>query len=157
MSTAAILSIKPVYANQIMAGTKKVELRKSAMGLNAGDVVLVYNSAPEQQIAFWFQIASVEACSVDEMWARHQASLGIDYQDYLAYFSVIPTAVGLHVGEVQPVSPIALARIEELVPGFVPPQGLIWLRDDIGRFERLLATLSTPLPAHVFAQQTLMF
>lgn len=157
MSAAAILSIKPVYANQILAGTKKVELRKSAMGLNAGDVILVYSSAPEQQIAFWFQIASVEASSVNEMWARHQALLGIDYQDYLSYFSATPTAVGLHVGEVQAVSPIALARIEELVPGFVPPQGIIWLRDDIGRFERLLAALSTPLPTHVFAQQTLTF
>lgn len=157
MSAAAILSIKPVYANQILGGTKKIELRKSPMGLSAGDVILVYSSAPKQQITFWFQIASVEVCSVDEMWARNQSSLGIDYQDYLAYFSATSTAVGLHVGKIQAVSPISLARIEELVPDFAPPQGLIWLKDEIGRFERLLAALSTPLPAHVFAQQPLMF
>jgi predicted transcriptional regulator len=56
MSVAAILSIKPTYANQILAGSKTIELRKSAMGLTAGDVVLVYSSAPEQRIAFWFRI-----------------------------------------------------------------------------------------------------
>ena len=52
MSSAAILSIKPVYANQILAGTKAIELRKSSMGLSAGDVILVYSSAPEQQLGF---------------------------------------------------------------------------------------------------------
>lgn len=157
MSAAAILSIKPVYAKQILAGTKKIELRKSPMGFSARDVILVYSSAPEQQITFWFEIAAVEVCSVDEMWARHQGSLGIDYEDYFSYFSGTSTAAGLHVGKVQAVSPIPLARIEMLVPDFVPPQGLIWLKDEIGRFERLLAALSMPLPAHVFAQQTLMF
>ena len=73
------------------------------------------------------------------------------------YFNGVECAVGFHIGEVQPLAPIPLQQIEELVPGFVPPQGLIWLRDDLGRFERLLAVLSTPLPAHVFAQQSLMF
>jgi predicted transcriptional regulator len=157
MSNAAILSIKPVYANQILKGTKTIELRKSSMGLTAGDVVLVYSSAPEQRFAFWFRIRLVEPLSVSEMWERYEPVLGIDHEDYVAYFRDLDTAVGLHVGEIHPLNPIPLREIEKLVDGFVPPQGLIWLRDDFGRFEKLLANLSDPLPAELFPQQSLMF
>jgi predicted transcriptional regulator len=157
MSNAAILSIKPIYANQILTGTKTIELRKSSMGLSAGDIVLVYSSAPEQRFAFWFRIQRVESLAVSEMWKRHAPILGIDYEGYAAYFGDLGTAVGLHVGEVHPLNPIPLRETEKLVNGFVPPQGLIWLRDDFGRFEKLLTELSDPLPAEVFPQQSLMF
>jgi predicted transcriptional regulator len=157
MSKAAILSIKPIYANQILAGTKTIELRKAPMGLTSGDVILVYSSAPEQRLTFWFQIKAVEILTVEEMWNRHQAKLGIDHEDYCSYFSELDLAVGFHVGKLNKLSPISLREIEEVVPGFVPPQGLIWVRDDSWRFERLIAKLSAPLPADVFPQQSLMF
>jgi predicted transcriptional regulator len=155
MSAAAILSIKPIYVSKILAGTKTIELRKSSMGLNSGDVILVYSSVPEQQITFWFQIQAIETLRVDSMWDRYRDVLGIGHEEYMEYFSGVEYAVALHVGRVQQVSPVSLREIQRLVPGFVPPQGLIWLKDDIGRFERLLASLSAPLPADVFTQQSL--
>lgn len=156
MSAAAILSIRPTYANQILAGSKTIELRKSSMGLCKGDIVLVYASAPEQCIALWFRINSIEEATVPEMWERHKDHLGISHRDYAEYFADTDLAVGLHIGEVHPIAPIPLRQIESLVPGFVPPQGLIWLRDEAGRFARLLSQLSTPLPAAVFPQRSLL-
>lgn len=155
MSSAAILSIKPVYANQILAGTKTIELRKTSMGLGPRDVVLVYSSAPEQRIAFWLRIEQVESLPPDDMWARYRERLGIDREDYDAYFSDTTTATGLHVGEVHPVDPVGLEQIRQAVSGFVPPQGLIWLREPSGRYGELLAKLSDPLPSDVFPQLTL--
>ena len=155
MSAAALISIKPIYANQIVNRTKTIELHKSSMGLNQGDVILVYSSAPEQRIALWFQIKAVETLPVSEMWDRYHSRLGIDHADYLSYFTDAETAVGFHVGDVQTLTPIYLRQIETLVPGFVPPQGLMWLKDEFGRFEKLLAELSSPLPSKVFAQQSL--
>src|ERR1700722_13839551 len=122
MSTSAIISIKPVYANQILAGTKTIELRKSAMGLNEDDVILVYSSAPEQRLAFWFRIRMVESLPVQKMWDLHSAHLGIGFEDYLAYFNGLKNAVGFHVGDLQPIEPIPLKETERLVEGFVPPQ-----------------------------------
>lgn len=157
MSTAAIISIKPVYANRILAGTKTIELRKSSMGLGSRDLVLVYSSAPEQCLAFWFRIKSIETLPVEEMWKRYHSRLGIGYEDYAAYFNGLEMAVGLYVGEVHHLAPVPLREIEELVPGFVPPQGIIWLRDDFGRYRKLLSKLSRPLPDDVFPQQSLRF
>lgn len=158
MSKAAILSIKPVYAQQILAGTKDIELRRSAMGLSRGDVVLVYVSAPEQSLRLWFRISEVEKLSVDEMWQRYHARLGIAHEDYRAYFEGVAEAVGLHVGELQALDPgVPLDEIRKLVPDFVPPQGIAWLRDEVGRFKKLLPRLSAPLPRDAFAQTGFAF
>ncbi len=151
--SAAILSVKPVYANQIMGGTKTIELRKSSMGLSAGDVILVYSSAPEQRLSFWFRVRSIESLPVEEMWGRHRDRLGIAYDDYVAYFNGAETAVGFHVGEIHTLVPIGLQDLEELVPGFVPPQGIIWLRDDFGKYRKLLPKLSVPIPEDSFPQR----
>jgi predicted transcriptional regulator len=156
MSSAAILSIKPVYANQILSGTKTIELRKSSMGLRAGDVVLVYSSAPEQRLAFWFRVKQIEPLPVELMWDRHAGQLGIEHEDYAHYFDGVRLATGLHLGEVHPVTPIPLQRIQQLVPGFVPPQGILWLREEMGKYERLLTELSDPLPEDVFPQRSLL-
>ena len=157
MSTAAILSIKPVYSNQILAGTKTIELRKSTMGLNPGDVVVVYSSAPEQVIKFWFVVKEIETLRVSELWDKYQSQLGIGHEEYEDYFRGQESAVALHVGQLHPVTPIPLKQLIRLVPGFVPPQGLVWLRDDFGKFEPLVSALSTPLPGHLFAQHSFAF
>lgn len=152
MSSAAILSIKPVYANQIVAGTKTIELRKSAMGLSADDVVLVYSSAPEQQLSFWFRIRKLETLPVAEMWRRYEDRLGIGREDYEEYFAGTDNATGLHVGEIHRLTPVALVEIRRAVEGFVPPQGMIWLRGEMSRYEKLFPRLSVPLPSDVFPQ-----
>lgn len=156
MSSAVILSIKPEYARRIVAGTKTIELRRSPMGMESRDVVLVYLSAPDQCLGFWFRIARIETLPVNVMWDRYQNRLGIEREPYDEYFEGATTATGLHVSEVHPLSPeISLTEIRALVPNFTPPQGLIRLREIGGRFEDLLARLSLPLPEDVFPQQAL--
>jgi predicted transcriptional regulator len=158
MSSAAILSIKPQYADRILDGSKTIELRRSSMGLKRGDVVLVYVSSPEQKLAFWFRVAEVERLPVDEMWRRHAEHLGIPKPDFDAYFAGANAAVGLHVGQVCRLDPpIPLSTIQQLVPGFVPPQGMIWLNEGPSRFEQLVGSLSCPLPRDVFPQESLRF
>lgn len=148
MSNVAIISIKPFYANQILRGTKTVELRRSPMGLMKGDIVLVYFLAPEQQLRMWFRVKDIETLPVAEMWRRYRDNVGIVHKDYLAYFGDSATATGIHVSEVNALEPgISLDELQQLVPGFTPPQGIIWLRDSVGRFERLLPRLSVPLPS----------
>ena len=155
MSSVALLSIKPVYAREILAGTKTIELRRSAMGLKAGDIVLVYISAPEQRLGFWFRIKTIETLPPEEMWRRYHEHLGIAEVEYRAYFDGASAAVGLHIGELHPLaSPVPLAEIQRLVPGFVTPQGLLRLREAQGRYEQLLRRLSSPLPRDAFPQQS---
>ncbi len=152
MSSAAIISIKPFYANEILAGTKTIELRKSSMGLIPLDVILVYSSAPDQRLAFWFRVGKVETLPVAEMWKRHEDRLGIGREDYDAYFEGLQNATGLHVADVHQLQPVTLEEIQRLVPDFVPPQAIIWLKEEMGRYAQLLAKLSDPLPEDALPQ-----
>lgn len=153
MSDVAILSIKPEFAYRILAQTKSIELRRSAMGLAKDDIVLFYISAPDQCLGGWFRIAEIEVRGVEDMWNRHHEQLGIDYNRYLSYFEGVAMATGLHVGELYPLDPvIPLQQIRELIPDFVPPQGITWVRDEVGRYEKFLSKLVPPLPDNAFPQ-----
>jgi predicted transcriptional regulator len=91
------------------------------MGLNSGDVIVVYSSAPEQRIASWFQIRAIETLSIASIWNRYHDVLGIEHAEYLAHFSDLEYAVALHVGEVQRVEFYFASGDRKSVRGFVPP------------------------------------
>ena len=105
MNRLAILSIKPEFARHIMDHTKTIELRRSDMGIENGDVLLIYVSAPDQCISLWFRVKKVEVRAVSEMWKKYHSSLGIGKVQYLAYFDGVKEAVGFHIREVHCLDP----------------------------------------------------
>ncbi len=153
MSNVALISIKPEYSSKILNRVKEIELRRSSMGLVKNDVVIVYESAPKQTIGFWFRVADIEILPVAEMWSKYKDKLGIDKESYFSYFEGCTEATGLHIRDVFPLdTPIPLIRIKELVPNFVPPPGLIWVKDNGLRFKDLVCAISPPLPEEAFQQ-----
>ncbi len=54
----AILSIKPIYANQILAGTKKVEFRKRSFKEKVRRVY-IYASVPVKQTVSYFKFTEI--------------------------------------------------------------------------------------------------
>ena len=156
MSNIAILSIKPEYSSKILSGSKTMELRHSTLGLKKDDIIMVYESAPKQSLGFWFRIAATEVLPVSEMWRRHSDRLGIDFESYTTYFNGFEEAAGFHIGEIYVLTPpIPLLKIKELVPDFVPPQGIIWVRDNVLRFKKLLREISPPIPIGSIPQKVL--
>lgn len=156
MHSVAMLSIKPEFSEQILVGTKTIELRKSSFGLRRGDIILVYESAPKQLLSFWFRVDFIEELATDDMWQRHKDELGINQDDYRSYFDGMETATGLHISDIQILEPpLPLSELCRVVPGFVPPQGLMWIRNNHGRFEALIKAISPPLPATSFPQASL--
>ena len=59
MQMDAILSIKPIYANQILAGTKKVEFRKRKFKEEVRKVY-IYASVPVKQIVGYFTFSTID-------------------------------------------------------------------------------------------------
>jgi predicted transcriptional regulator len=156
MSNIAILSIKPEYSSQIVAGCKTIELRHTTLNLKKDDIIIVYESAPKQSLGFWFRIAATEVLPVEEMWNRYHNRLGIDFESYMAYYEGCEEAAGLHIGDVFELSPpVPLAKIKELVYDFVPPQSILWVRDNVLRFKKLLKEIYPPLPSDSVPQPML--
>lgn len=95
----ALMSIRPPYAQAIMAGTKKVELRRRPL---AGDVthVLVYATAPQKRIIGAFTVPEQTAGTPEEVWALVGDVAGITKTAYQGYYRETSRAVAIHVGRV---------------------------------------------------------
>jgi len=122
--TVALLPIKPIYANAIMAGTKRVEFRKTMFRRTVTHVA-IYASTPVQRIIGVFRVAAVEHAEPAALWRRHARHGGITSEAFELYYE--GSMAGLAIGIADVVSltePLALA---ELGGSVTPPQSFRYL------------------------------
>jgi len=81
-----LLSIKPKYANAIMAGEKLVEFRKLAFKREI-EKVYIYSSSPEQRIIGYFTIEDIISDTPLKLWKKYSSVGSISHEDFFEYFS----------------------------------------------------------------------
>ncbi|MCB2261978.1 MAG: ASCH domain-containing protein [Candidatus Thiosymbion ectosymbiont of Robbea hypermnestra] len=118
-----LISIRPSYAEQIMAGTKTVELRRRPPRFSVGGLVVLYASRPVQALVGAFQLRELETDSPSALWPRVAHNAGVAWDSYREYFKGATSAVGLHVGARWIAKDtLSLREIRAEWPGFHPPQ-----------------------------------
>lgn len=91
-----ILSIKPIYAQAIMSGTKKVEFRKKIFKKPV-DKVFVYSSSPEKKIIGYFTIENIVEESPNQLWELFNKVGGINKKDFFEYFKNSETGFSIRI------------------------------------------------------------
>ncbi len=122
---AVLLSIKPKYADLILAGTKRVELRRSWPSNDVG-VMVLYSSAPVQRLVGVAFVDRLEERDFEGLWTLSQANGGgVTYEELKDYVKGKRTAFGIMIKRVQ----AAEAQVDpkDLFSGFMPPQSLLYL------------------------------
>jgi predicted transcriptional regulator len=134
---AVLLSIKPRYAELILAREKTIELRRSWPASGIG-VMVLYSSAPIQRIVGLALVDSVRETSLEELW--HLSSKfggGVTRDELYEYFAGKKLAYGVMIKSVEK------AEMEvdpkDLFPKFVPPQSFSYLRP--AEYKRVLAAM----------------
>lgn len=123
MNKALFISVKPEFADQIFNGQKAIELRKSAPGVENGDMVIIYSSSPVMAIVGTATIKEVILTTPSKMWSDHSAKLGIDKKRYLEYYDGKDVAVGIVLkGKEKLQTPISLKDFRKKFTRFQPPQ-----------------------------------
>ena len=82
-----VLSIKPEFAFKIFDGTKKFEFRKSIFKNEKIKTIIVYASAPVQQVIGEFEIEKVLNHDLSTLWNLTQEFSGISEEFYYKYFT----------------------------------------------------------------------
>ena len=122
---AVLLSIKPKYANLILAGTKRVELRRSWPSNDIGAMV-IYSSAPVQRLVGIAIINRIEECDFEALWQLSAANGGgVTYDELKAYIDKKKKAYGVMIERVAIAEHPADPR--SLFPEFTPPQSFLYL------------------------------
>jgi predicted transcriptional regulator len=124
------LSIKQLYAERIIDGTKSIELRKRPIGMELGDLVLLYETTPNSMIRGGFIADKTIALPPSKMWNLYHDVMGVEKEFYDIYFDNCKFAYGTLVHRSFSFPALSLKQIQGLCPGFVPPQATINWREN---------------------------
>ena len=121
---SALMSIRPQFANAILAGTKTVEFRKRRLAEDVSRVV-IYTTSPIQAVVGEFTVANQVVASPQVLWRRYWRVAGIDRASFFKYFDGTIDAVGILIDDVIEYGrPQSLGEFE---PGVRPPQSFMYL------------------------------
>ncbi|SRR5690554_4651727 len=81
-----VLSIKPQFAQQIFAGTKRFEFRRLVFKNKAVSKIVVYASAPISKVIGEFEIDHILENELDELWYTTKDFSGISKSYFDQYF-----------------------------------------------------------------------
>jgi predicted transcriptional regulator len=125
MQTRVLLSIKPEFANQIFAGTKRFEFRRTIFRSEKVTTVVVYASSPVQRVIGEFSIERIIALEPSELWQKTNKHGGIQKEHFDRYFSDKDTGFAIQISK-----PILYKRpklIESVCNTTQPPQSFRYL------------------------------
>lgn len=128
MSLNAILSIKPLYVEQIIKGNKKYEYRKCIFKRNIKRVY-VYSTYPDKKIVGYFNFEGYIKDSPDNIWNKTKIYSGIDKNSYDEYFKDRDIGYAINIKSFnkfkEPLDP------KEVFETFIPPQSYKYIDLDL--------------------------
>jgi predicted transcriptional regulator len=97
---ALLLSVRPRFAEAILAGSKRIELRRTRPNVADGTRAVLYSSTPTRAVVGAVTIASIEHAKPAVLWPRVAATSGLSLEEYRDYFHGASAAFGLHLRDV---------------------------------------------------------
>jgi predicted transcriptional regulator len=117
-----LLSVRPRFAESILAGTKRAEIRRQRPGAQPGTPVIIYATKPVAAVVGTAYIDRVCYGDPIDLWEKHRGEMGVTRQDYEVYLEGVPTAYLLILHRVQRLAaPLTLHDMRE-ASAFQPPR-----------------------------------
>lgn len=118
-----LISLESRHANDIYAGTKRVELRRRPMNISPGTTVWIYEKVPVGSITGSAMVKAVHTGAPNKLWKQFGAISGLSKSEFFDYFSNVTNACALVLQSATPVArPMPLSTLRELDRSFQPPQ-----------------------------------
>ncbi len=124
--TSVILSIKPIYAQAIMSGKKKVEFRKKIFKKPV-EKIFVYSSSPEKKIIGFFTIKEIIEDSPAKLWEKYNHVGGIEKIDFFNYYKDSKVGFTIIINEVEKFENGIYPS--DFFENFCAPQSFIYLEE----------------------------
>ena len=126
--TNVILSIKPVYADAIMAGVKKVEFRKKIFKRPV-DKIYVYSSSPEKKIIGYFTIHSIVEDTPSNLWETFKKVGGIAKDAFFEYYKDTEKGFSIKIDKFERFD--CKVDPNNVIEKFIAPQSYLYLEETV--------------------------
>ena len=124
---ALVLSLKPWFAEAILAGTKTVEVRRVRPRITDPTLALLYASGSVRALVGTCVVRSVARYPADELWQLHGADTALSLTEFDTYLQGRDCGVALLLERPQPLaSPIPLHTLRQ-EHSFRPPQSFAYV------------------------------
>jgi predicted transcriptional regulator len=128
MPTRILLSVKPRFAEAILAGEKTFEFRRALFRRQDIKTVVLYASSPRRQVVGEFTIDEVLSLALDQLWGATHEGGAIDREYFDRYFEGKKTGHALKVKRTRRYrAPLCLKKDLGILK---PPQSFMYLRAD---------------------------
>ncbi|MFS2049371.1 hypothetical protein ACEN9J_19525 [Variovorax sp. Varisp41] len=118
-----LISLEERHAENILDGTKTVELRRRPMHVAIGATVWFYVKVPVGSVIGCAKVAGVHTLAPSTLWNRFGSVSGLQRREFFEYFSGLPAAFALSLKEpCRLATPIPLSELRDASSGFHPPQ-----------------------------------
>lgn len=124
-----LLSLKPVYANAILAGKKRYEFRRAIFKNPNVKRAYIYVTAPVGKIVGSFSIGKIIIDTPKKIWQKCKKYAGIGAADFFKYYEGCEKAFAIKIQSVQnflkPLDPYSKK------PNFKPPQSFCYVDGEL--------------------------
>ncbi len=128
-----VLSLKPRFAEAILAGVKTVELRRTVPKIVIPTRALLYAASPVRALLGTCVITSVRSADLAVLWHEYGSRSELPFHEFQQYFEGVDVGTALILSEPQALSqPIPLQDLRAKPKGFRPPQSYAYVDARIG-------------------------
>ena len=99
MAQRVLMSINPIHAEKILAGTKKYEFRKVRCKKQI-EAIVIYATTPIMKVLGEVEVQEVIEDSPQTVWNKTKTAAGIDESFFNRYFEGRKTAVAYELGDI---------------------------------------------------------
>lgn len=123
MKKNALVSIEERHVDKIVAGEKKVELRRRRLNLSRDDFLWIYSKTPKCELVAVARVKKLDEDSPTALLKRYKGQFGISQSEFRAYFNGAKVGFAIVLGKVTVLpTPVPLDKLREKEKGFHPPQ-----------------------------------
>ena len=118
-----VLSLKPRFAEAILAGDKTVELRRTVPKIVVPTLALLYATTPVRALLGTCIVTDVRSADLAVLWREYGSRSALRYHEFQQYFDGVSTGTALALAQPQAFDRrIPLQDLRAKPRGFRPPQ-----------------------------------
>ena len=123
-----VLSLKPRFAEAILAGDKTVELRRTVPKIVVPTLALLYATTPVRALLGTCVITSVRSADLSVLWREYGPRSDLHYHEFQQYFDGVDVGTALALAQPRAFGRrVPLQDLRAKPRGFRPPQSFAYV------------------------------